>query len=200
MSVNPPTKTFGQGAGYAADLQYWERTAREILARSTSSKIVVEKSTLPVRTAEAMERILNGNDKGLRFDVLSNPQRHPALDGSGFVRSVDHADRIQKVGDVFTMNMQGDHMGGEYKTDNHVSGYAKDKLLAWKTAPAGTEPPGWEWLWELEAQGPNETLVRHTYDWSKVTDKKLLEKVKFPLVTEDQLSDTLARLAAETSS
>jgi hypothetical protein len=49
----------------------------------------------------------------------------------------------------------------------------------------------------LEPQGPDETLVRHTYDWSKVTDKKLLEKVRFPLVTEDQLTDTLARLAAE---
>ena len=80
-----------------------------------------------------------------------------------------------------------------------MSGYAKDKLLAWKTAPAGNEPPGWEWLWEMESQGPNETLVRHTYDWSRVTDKKLLEKVKFPLVSEDQLTDTLGRLAAETS-
>jgi hypothetical protein len=52
----------------------------------------------------------------------------------------------------------------------------------------------------LEAQGPNATLVRHTYDWSKVTDKKLLEKVKFPLVTQDQLEDTLARLSSETTS
>lgn len=134
------------------------------------------------------------------FDVLSNPERHQALDGSGFVRSVDHADRIQKVGEKFTMNMQGDHMGGEYQTDNVVSGYIKDKLLAWKTAPAGNEPPGWEWLWELESQGPNETLVRHTYDWSKVTDKKLLEQIKFPLVTEDQLNDTLARLSVEATS
>lgn len=134
------------------------------------------------------------------FDVLSNPERHQALDGSGFIRGVDHADRIQQVGDVFTMNMSGDHMGGDYKTDNHVTGYAKDKLLAWQTAPAGTEPPGWEWLWELESQGPNETLVRHTYDWSKVTDKKLLEKVKFPLVTEHQLNDTLGRLAVESTS
>ena len=51
------------------------------------------------------------------FDVLSNPERHPDLDGSGFVRSVAQADRIQKVGDVFTMNMTGDHMGGDYQTD-----------------------------------------------------------------------------------
>ena len=74
VSVNTPTKTFGQGAGRAADLQFWEKTARQILENSTSSKIVVEKSTLPVRTAEAMERILNSNGNGLHFDVLSNPE------------------------------------------------------------------------------------------------------------------------------
>ena len=63
VSVNTPTKTFGQGAGKAADLQYWEKTARQILENSTSPKIVVEKSTLPVRTAEAMERILNSRNR-----------------------------------------------------------------------------------------------------------------------------------------
>lgn len=75
VSVNTPTKTFGVGAGMAADLQYWEKTARQILECSDSSKIIVEKSTLPVRTALAMERILNSNpDDGLHFDVLSNPE------------------------------------------------------------------------------------------------------------------------------
>ncbi len=59
VSVNTGTKTFGQGAGKAADLQFWEKAARQILENSSSSKIVVEKSTLPVRTAEAMEYILN---------------------------------------------------------------------------------------------------------------------------------------------
>lgn len=74
VSVNTPTKTFGHGAGRAADLQYWEKTARQIVECSSSSKIVVEKSTLPVRTAQAMERILNSNSRGLHFDVLSNPE------------------------------------------------------------------------------------------------------------------------------
>jgi UDPglucose 6-dehydrogenase len=74
VSVNTPTKTFGQGAGKAADLQYWEKTARQILANSDSNKIIIEKSTLPVRTAEAMERILNANNKGMHFEVLSNPE------------------------------------------------------------------------------------------------------------------------------
>ncbi len=74
VSVNTPTKTFGKGAGKAADLQYWEKTARVILANSKSDKIVVEKSTLPVRTADAMERILKTAPDGIKFEVLSNPE------------------------------------------------------------------------------------------------------------------------------
>ncbi len=74
VSVNTPTKTFGEGAGEAADLQYWEKTARQILRNSDSDKIVVEKSTLPVRTAEAMSRILHASTKDVHFEVLSNPE------------------------------------------------------------------------------------------------------------------------------
>jgi UDPglucose 6-dehydrogenase len=74
VSVNTPTKTFGQGAGKAADLQYWEKTARQITGNASGPKIVVEKSTLPVRTAEAMERILTSNPAGPHFEVVSNPE------------------------------------------------------------------------------------------------------------------------------
>ncbi len=74
VSVNTPTKTFGVGAGMAADLQYWEKTARQILDCSQSSKIIVEKSTLPVKTAQAMERILTSKKNHIRFEVLSNPE------------------------------------------------------------------------------------------------------------------------------
>jgi UDPglucose 6-dehydrogenase len=74
VSVNTPTKTFGEGAGKAADLQYWEKVAREILQESSSSKIVIEKSTLPVRTAQTMGNILNVNAKNIHFEVLSNPE------------------------------------------------------------------------------------------------------------------------------
>jgi len=74
VSVNTPTKSFGEGAGRAADLQYWELTARNIVKVAQSNKIIIEKSTLPVRTAEAMSRILNANEKGIKFEVLSNPE------------------------------------------------------------------------------------------------------------------------------
>jgi len=150
-------------------------------------------------TKVTVERVIPASTDAI-FDVLSNPERHVALDGSGFIRSTQGAQRIKAVGDVFTMNMDGPHMGGEYQTDNHVTGYADNALLAWQTAPAGTEPPGWGWGWELTAQGPDRTLVRHTYDWSKVTDKALLAKVKFPLVTQDQLDDTLVKLDEAVSS
>jgi UDPglucose 6-dehydrogenase len=91
VSVNTPTKTFGRGAGKAADLQYWEKTARQILENSTSPKIVVEKSTLPVRTAEAMERILDSNNKGLHFDVVSNPE---FLAEGTAIRDMQDPDRV----------------------------------------------------------------------------------------------------------
>ena len=91
VSVNTPTKLFGQGAGRAADLQYWEKTAREILANSDRGKIVVEKSTLPVRTAAAMARILNSNGKGLNFQVLSNPE---FLAEGTAIRDLERPDRV----------------------------------------------------------------------------------------------------------
>lgn len=133
------------------------------------------------------------------FDVLSNPERHPELDGSGFVVSDEKTDRITATGQVFRMNMTGDHMGGDYQTDNTVTGYEENHLLAWQTAPAGTEPPGWEWVWELTSQGSDATEVTLTYDWSKVTDKELLAKVGFPLVSQAQLEESLGNLASAVS-
>ena len=74
VSVNTPTKTFGAGAGKAADLQYLEKTARSIIEHAESDKIVVEKSTLPVRTAQALSRVLHSNAKDLHFQIVSNPE------------------------------------------------------------------------------------------------------------------------------
>ena len=74
ISVNTPTKTKGIGAGRAANIKNCELCARQIAKVATSSKIVVEKSTVPVRTAQAVSRVLSSNDKGLKFQVLSNPE------------------------------------------------------------------------------------------------------------------------------
>eukprot|EP00891_Asterochloris_glomerata_P001265 jgi/Astpho2/1265/fgenesh1_pm.00023_%23_13_t len=76
VSVNTPTKTSGVGAGKAADLTYWEGAARMIASVSTGSKIVVEKSTVPVKTAEAIEKVLRRNcaHRNVHFEILSNPE------------------------------------------------------------------------------------------------------------------------------
>ncbi len=74
MAVNTPTKKKGEGAGMAADLKYVEACANDIARVATSDKIVVEKSTLPVRTAEKIKEILKKNKKDINFEVLSNPE------------------------------------------------------------------------------------------------------------------------------
>ena len=90
-------------------------------------------------------------------------------------------------------------MGGDYQTDNIVSAFDKGKMVGWKTAPAGSEPPGWEWLWELESTSSDSTTVTLTYDWANVTDPEILSMVTFPLVTEEQLEDSLGALAEAVS-
>ena len=74
ISVNTPTKTYGAGKGMAADLQYVELCARQIAKVAKSDKIVVEKSTLPVKTAEAIKDILDNTGNGIQFEILSNPE------------------------------------------------------------------------------------------------------------------------------
>ncbi len=74
VSVNTPTKTFGEGAGKAADMQFMENTARRIRENSRSDKIVIEKSTIPVRAAETLDTILHSGNNSTRFEILSNPE------------------------------------------------------------------------------------------------------------------------------
>ncbi len=74
VSVNTPTKTYGLGKGRAANLSYVELAARRIAELSTGHKLIVEKSTIPVRTAETIKRILAHSPNGATFDVLSNPE------------------------------------------------------------------------------------------------------------------------------
>ena len=74
IAVNTPTKTYGEGKGMAADLKYVELCARQIARVAKTDKIIVEKSTLPVRTAETIQIILDSTGNGVKFDVLSNPE------------------------------------------------------------------------------------------------------------------------------
>jgi UDPglucose 6-dehydrogenase len=97
ISVNTPTKTYGKGKGMAADLKYIELCARQIAKVSKSNKIVVEKSTLPVRTAEAIKSILDNTGNGVKFQILSNPE---FLAEGTAVQDLLHPDRILIGGDT----------------------------------------------------------------------------------------------------
>ena len=97
ISVNTPTKTFGIGNGRASNLEYVEKCARVIAENSEGHKIVVEKSTLPVRTAEAVQRILISSGKpGATFDVLSNPE---FLAEGTAIEDLNEPDRVLIGGD-----------------------------------------------------------------------------------------------------
>lgn len=91
VAVNTPTKTFGEGAGKAVDLQYIEQTARRIKKNAKSDKVVVEKSTIPVRAAETIGKILHSGDTHVHFEILSNPEF--MAEGSG-IRDMENPDRI----------------------------------------------------------------------------------------------------------
>ena len=91
VSVHTPTKTFGEGAGKASDLTYIEQTARRIKKNSTSPKIIVEKSTLPVRAAETMAAILHSGENSVKFEILSNPEF--MAEGTA-IRDMEDPDRV----------------------------------------------------------------------------------------------------------
>lgn len=91
ISVNTPTKTYGAGKGMAADLQYVELCARQIAKVAKSDKIVVEKSTLPVKTAEAIKDILDNMGNGIHFEILSNPE---FLAEGTAIQDLQHPDRV----------------------------------------------------------------------------------------------------------
>jgi len=91
ISVNTPTKTYGKGRGMAADLKYIELCARQIASVARDDKIIVEKSTLPVRTAEALGNILHNTGNGVKFHILSNPE---FLAEGTAIQDLHHPDRV----------------------------------------------------------------------------------------------------------
>ncbi|MGO4911492.1 nucleotide sugar dehydrogenase [Leeuwenhoekiella sp. W20_SRS_FM14] len=123
ISVNTPTKTYGIGKGMAADLKFIELCARQIARVATTDKIVVEKSTLPVRTAEALKSILDNTGNGVNFQILSNPE---FLAEGTAVTDLQSPDRVLIGGDL-------DTEAGREAIDALVEVYAhwvpKDQIL-----------------------------------------------------------------------
>lgn len=103
ISVNTPTKTYGIGKGMASDLKFIELCARQIAEVATDDKIVVEKSTLPVRTAQAIKSILENSGSDVKFQILSNPE---FLAEGTAIDDLHDADRVLIGGDQSTKEGQ----------------------------------------------------------------------------------------------
>jgi len=122
ISVNTPTKTYGKGKGMAADLKYIELCARQIARVAKQNKIVVEKSTLPVRTAEAIKSILDNTGNGVQFQILSNPE---FLAEGTAVTDLLNPDRILIGGDT---TIEGQEAINSL-VDVYANWVSKDKIL-----------------------------------------------------------------------
>ena len=122
ISVNTPTKTYGIGKGMAADLKFVELCARQIADVSKSDKIVVEKSTLPVRTAETIKTILTAKQNGVKFQILSNPEF--LAEGSA-IDDLHNPDRVLIGGD----DSKEGQMAVQALVDIYNNWVPKDKII-----------------------------------------------------------------------
>ncbi len=122
ISVNTPTKTYGVGKGMAADLKYIELCARQIARVAKSDKIIVEKSTLPVRTASAIKDILNHTGNGVKFQILSNPE---FLAEGTAVEDLNSPDRVLIGGD----NTPDGQVAMQKLVDVYANWVSRDRIL-----------------------------------------------------------------------
>jgi uncharacterized protein YndB with AHSA1/START domain len=142
---------------------------------------VSERIVTAERTVRAPAEVL--------FELIADPARQPEWDGNDNLTHSGPGQRVRAVGDVFTTDLTN----GQSR-ENHVVEFEEGRLIAWLPAPAGEQPRGHRWRWELEPAGEDTTLVRHTYDWTQLSDE-----TRFPralATTQSSLRASVDRLAA----
>lgn len=123
------------------------------------------------------------------FELIADPAAQPSWDGNDNLKVAAAGQRVWRVGDVFEMTVTIDAV-----RENHVVEFEEGRLIAWRPSEPGRQPPGHLWRWELEPLDAERTLVRHTYDWSQLTDPKRMDRAR--RTTPDWLAASLRRLAA----
>jgi uncharacterized protein YndB with AHSA1/START domain len=139
------------------------------------------------RVVSASRVIAAGPDR--IFELIADPAQQPRWDGNDNLAEAAAGQRVRRVGDVFIMTITT----GATR-ENHVVEFDEGRLIAWTPAEAGRRPPGHLWRWALEPTGPERTRVTHTYDWTRLTDKKRLPVAR--ATTPGRLQASLDRLAA----
>lgn len=136
---------------------------------------------------------------GAIFAVLTDPAKHTAIDGTGWVRDTSGRLPLTTAGQIFRMPMyHPDHPDGNYETANEVRTFDPPRSISWATgydADDGTVRfGGWSWRYDLLPEGPANTAVTLTYDWSGAS-QATRERIGFPPFPQEHLANSLAHLA-----
>ncbi|WUJ08947.1 DUF4111 domain-containing protein [Actinoplanes sp. NBC_00393] len=122
------------------------------------------------------------------FELIADPSLQPSWDGNDNLSEAAAGQRVRAVGEVFTMTTTSGNI-----RENHVVEFAEGRLIAWRPAEPGQNPPGHLWRWELDPVDAGRTRVTHTYDWTQLTDERRLPRAQ--ATTADRLQASLDRLA-----
>ncbi len=133
------------------------------------------------------------------FAILADPERHAAIDGTGWVRETVDSNRLTAAGQIFRMSMYHvNHPDGTYQVANRVQVFEPPSTISWEPgydAGDGTLGfGGWVWRYDLKPAGRAKTTVTLSYDWSAVPDS-IREHIGFPPFPPEHLDNSLAHLA-----
>ena len=148
-------------------------------------------------------RVINAPAEAI-FAVLTDPAKHAAIDGTGWVCETVDSEPLTTAGQIFRMSMyHPNHPDGNYQTANRVQMFDPPSTISWET---GYDPGdgtlrfgGWFWRYDLTPAGPSNTAVTLTYDWSAASDS-VRKRIGFPPFPPDHLGNSLAHLAGLVSS
>ena len=123
------------------------------------------------------------------FELIADPSQQPRWDGNDNLAHAAPGQRVNAVGDTFTMTLSGGNV-----RENHIVEFEDGRRIAWRPSEPGGQPPGHLWRWELEPIDSSRTRVTHTYDWTELTDEGRFARAR--ATTSDRLQASLDRLAA----
>lgn len=148
---------------------------------------VVEPSASSEPRVATAERIIAAAAEDI-FELIADPSAQPSWDGNDNLREAAPDQRVHAAGDMFIMTLTRGSV-----RENHVVEFEESRRIAWLPSEPGDSPPGHLWRWELVPLARRRTLVRHTYDWSRLDDPTRLTRAR--ATTPERLRASVERLA-----